>query len=76
MVRNRVRLGEVESDAASAAADLVRGGLRAGLVPPGDDHVAAAVGVRLRELAAKSLRAADDHDIPCGHSLSPFRPRG
>src|SRR5207253_5443003 len=54
-------------------ADLVRGGFRAGLVPAGDDHVAAACGVRLRKLAAKSLRTADDDDIPCGHWLSPFR---
>ena len=52
----------IESDAARAATDLLRGGFRAGRVPSGHDDVAAVVGVRLRELAAESLRAADDDD--------------
>ena len=60
--RDRVRLREIEPDPARRPADLLRGGLRAGLVPAGHDHLAAVVGVGLRELAAESLRAADDDD--------------
>ena len=63
-----VRLREVESDSASATADLARSALRAGLVPSRHDDVVAVVGVGLRELAAESLRAADDDDA--AHSLS------
>ena len=69
---DRVRLGEVEPDAARRAADLARGRLRPGLVPARHDHVATFVGIGLRELAAEPLRAADDDDAAVGHSLSPF----
>ena len=41
--------------------------LGAGLVPAGHDDLAALVGVGLRELAAESLRAADDDDAACAH---------
>ena len=69
---DRVRLGEIEPDTSGVAADLLRGSLRAGLIPAGHDHLAALVGVGLRELAAESLRAADDDDAAVCHSLSPF----
>src|SRR5207245_1529835 len=67
---DRVRLAEIEPDTSGVAADLLRGSLRAGLIPAGHDHLAALVGVRPRELAAHSLRAADDDDAAVCHSLS------
>ena len=62
VARDRMRLGEIESDAPGASADLLGCGIRAGLVPPSHGDVAPVVGVGLRELAAESLRAADDED--------------
>ena len=41
--------------------------LGASLVAPGHDDVASIVRVGLRELAAETLRAADDDDCPCAH---------
>ena len=68
---DRVRLGEIEPDTSGVAADFLRGSLRAGLISAGHDDVAPVVRVRLRELAAETLRSADDDDVsrlPC----SPF----
>jgi hypothetical protein len=59
---DRVRLRKVEPKAAGAPADLARSGVRARLIPTRDDDVPAVVCVRLGELAAESLRAADDDD--------------
>ena len=73
--RDRVRIGKVEADSAGAAADLGRGRLGSGLVSSRHDDVVAVVGVRLREFATQSLRATDDDDVPCCHSLSPLAGR-
>src|SRR4029079_2516390 len=64
-VGDGVRLREVEADPARAAADLTRCRLAASLVAPGHDDVASLVRIGLRELAAETLRAADDDDCPC-----------
>jgi hypothetical protein len=65
--RDRVRLGEIEADAARRAADLLGGGVGAGLVPSGHDDVTAVIGVGLRELAPEPLRPADDDDGAFSH---------
>ena len=64
-----MRLREVEADPPRRPADLLRAGLRAGLVPAGHDDLAALVGVGLRELAAEPCVPPTTTTLPM---LSPF----
>ena len=60
---DRVRVGDVDGDAARAAPELGRDRLRACRVAPADRDARAALDVRLGERAAEAGRPADDHDL-------------
>ena len=63
-VRDRVRLREVEADAARAAADLPGRRFGAGLIAAGHDDLAALVGIGLRQFSAETLRPPTTTTLP------------
>ena len=64
LVRDRLRFRQVEAEAAGRAADLRGDGCGAGRVAAGDHDVATLPGVEQRNLAAETLRPADDDNAP------------
>ena len=64
---DRVRVRQVEADAARRAADLRSARFGRGRVAAGDDDVATLVGVELCNLPPQAARSAHDNDVLARH---------